>query len=76
MNNINITLLLAILTLLMVFMGSALGSTTGLVFAFLLVCAMSFFSYWFSDKIVLKICGIRTCGLPQAMSIPCVRCSA
>jgi len=43
----------------MVFMGSALGGTTGMVFAFLMACAMNFFSYWFSDKIVLKMYGAR-----------------
>ena len=26
-----------------------------MVFAFLMACAMKFFSYWFSDKIVLKM---------------------
>jgi heat shock protein HtpX len=43
----------------MVFMGSAMGGTTGMVFAFLMACAMNFFSYWFSDKIVLKMYGAR-----------------
>jgi heat shock protein HtpX len=59
MNRIKTTLLLSLLTILMVFMGSALGGTTGMVFAFLMACAMNFFSYWFSDKIVLKMYGAR-----------------
>jgi len=59
MNHFKTTLLLTCLTLLMVAMGSAIGGSTGMVFAFLMACAMNFFSYWFSDKIVLKMYGAR-----------------
>jgi heat shock protein HtpX len=59
MNHFKTTLLLTCLTLLMVAMGSAIGGSTGMVFAFLIACAMNFFSYWFSDKIVLKMYGAR-----------------
>ncbi len=62
MNRIKTTLLLSLLTILMVFMGSALGGKTGMVFAFVVACAMNFFSYWFSDKIVLKMYGAREIG--------------
>ncbi|MDD2321786.1 MAG: M48 family metalloprotease, partial [Geobacteraceae bacterium] len=62
MNRIKTTLLLSLLTVLMVLMGSALGGKTGMVFAFLMACAMNFFSYWFSDKIVLKMYGAREIG--------------
>jgi len=47
----------------MVFMGNALGGPTGMVFAFLMACAMNFFSYWYSDKIVLKMYGAREIGV-------------
>jgi heat shock protein HtpX len=43
-------------------MGSALGGKTGMVFAFLLAAGMNFFSYWFSDKIVLRMYGAREVG--------------
>ena len=59
MNHFKTTLLLTSLTLLMVAMGSAIGGSTGMVFAFVIACAMNFFSYWFSDKIVLKMYGAR-----------------
>jgi len=59
MNRLKTTFLLSLLTVLMVFMGSALGGTTGMVFAFFMACAMNFFSYWFSDKLVLKMYGAR-----------------
>ncbi|MCM2357148.1 MAG: zinc metalloprotease HtpX [Geobacteraceae bacterium] len=59
MNRLKTTLLLTCLTLLMVAMGSAIGGKTGMVFAFFMAGAMNFFSYWFSDKIVLKMYGAR-----------------
>lgn len=62
MNRLKTTLLLSLLTVLMVFMGSAIGGRTGMVFAFLMALAMNFFSYWFSDKIVLKMYGAQEIG--------------
>ena len=59
MNRLKTTLLLTLLTLLMVAMGSAIGGRSGMVFAFFMACAMNFFSYWFSDKIVLSMYGAR-----------------
>lgn len=55
MNQLKTTLLLTCLTLLMVAMGSAIGGKSGMMLAFLMACAMNFFSYWFSDKIVLAM---------------------
>ena len=49
------TLLLGVMTLLIVFIGNLLGGRQGMIFAFILAIAMNFFSYWFSDKIVLKL---------------------
>lgn len=62
LNRFKTTLLLTCLTLLMVVMGNAIGGTSGMVFAFVMACAMNFFSYWFSDKIVLKMYGAREVG--------------
>lgn len=62
MNQLKTTLLLSLLTVLMVLMGSAIGGTTGMVFAFFMAAAMNFFSYWFSDKIVLKMYGAQEIG--------------
>lgn len=62
MNRLKTTLLLSLLTILMVFMGNAIGGQTGMVFAFLMAAAMNFFSYWFSDKIVLKMYGAQEIG--------------
>jgi heat shock protein HtpX len=55
MNRLKTTVLLTVLTLLMVAMGNAIGGRGGMMFAFLMACGMNIFSYWFSDKIVLKM---------------------
>jgi len=62
MNRLKTTLLLSLLTILMVLMGSAIGGKSGMVFAFFMAAAMNFFSYWFSDKIVLKMYGAQEIG--------------
>jgi heat shock protein HtpX len=59
MNRLKTTFLLSLLTVLMVLMGSAIGGKSGMVFAFFMAAAMNFFSYWFSDKIVLKMYGAQ-----------------
>lgn len=61
-NRLKTTLLLTLLTVLMVMMGSAIGGQGGMAVAFLMALAMNFFSYWFSDKIVLKMYGAREVG--------------
>ena len=55
MNTLKTTFLLTCLTLLLVAMGSAIGGRSGMIIAFLIAGGMNFFSYWYSDKIVLKM---------------------
>jgi len=55
MNRIKTTFLLTSLTLLLVAMGSAMGGRSGMMIAFVIAGGMNFFSYWYSDKIVLKM---------------------
>ena len=43
------------LTLVLLWGGNAMGGQTGMTFALLIALAMNGFSYWFSDKIVLKM---------------------
>lgn len=54
MNSLRTFLLLGVLTMLMVWVGSLIGGQQGMIIAFVLAVGMNFFSYWFSDKIVLK----------------------
>jgi len=55
MNTIRTTILLASLTALLILIGNMFGGRQGMIFAFVLAVVMNFASYWFSDKIVLKI---------------------
>lgn len=59
MNYFKTTLLLIALTLLLVWVGSMFGGRQGATFAFAIAMGMNFFSYWFSDKIVLKMYGAK-----------------
>lgn len=54
-NQIKTTLLLTLMTVFFVFIGRILGGGTGMVMAFIFAGAMNIFSYWYSDKIVLKM---------------------
>jgi heat shock protein HtpX len=49
------TLLLGALTALIVWIGHLFGGQQGMFIAFVLAMAMNFFSFWFSDKIVLRM---------------------
>jgi heat shock protein HtpX len=54
-NTLKTTLLLAVLTVLFVLVGKAVGGQSGMVFAFGLAIVMNVGSYWYSDKIVLRM---------------------
>lgn len=55
MNAFKTTLLLVLLTVLFLGIGLVLGGQRGMIIAFGLAVVMNFISYWFSDKIVLKM---------------------
>jgi heat shock protein HtpX len=48
-------LLLGALTAMLVLIGGAIGGQQGMIIAFMLALGMNFFSYWFSDKMVLAM---------------------
>ena len=48
-------MLLALLSGLIIVLGGALGGKTGIVIAFGLALIMNVGSYWYSDKIVLRM---------------------
>jgi heat shock protein HtpX len=54
-NQLRTTILLAVMTALILWIGQILGGRQGMVIALLLAAGMNFFSYWYSDKIVLKM---------------------
>src|SRR6202140_4517038 len=53
------TLLLGALTGLIMLIGGMLGGRGGLEIAFVFAIGMNFFSYWFSDKMVLRAYGAQ-----------------
>ncbi len=59
MNRIKTVMLLAALTALFLFIGQALGGRTGLIIAIVFTGLMNFASYWWSDKIVLRMYGAQ-----------------
>jgi len=65
-NRIKTVLLLAGLTAFLIFMGKVIGGRQGMYLAFLLALAMNFFSYWFSDKIVLRMYGAQEVSPAEA----------
>jgi len=54
-NMLKTTVLLATLTGLLVLIGNYFGGTSGMIIAFLFAVILNFGSYWYSDKIVLKM---------------------
>ncbi len=62
MNTVKTGALMAVLTALLVIAGSAMAGRGGAMFAFVLAIIMNFSSYWFSDKIVLKMYKGRQIG--------------
>lgn len=59
MNTLKTTFLMVLLTILLMLIGGAIGGKGGMTMAFLLAGGMNFFSYWFSDKIVLRMYGAQ-----------------
>ncbi len=54
-NAMKTALLLGAMSALFLFLGQAFGGAQGLVIGFLFAAGTNFFSYWFSDKIVLSM---------------------
>ncbi|MEO7151288.1 MAG: zinc metalloprotease HtpX [Burkholderiaceae bacterium] len=54
-NLMKTAVLMAAITALFMALGSVIGGRQGMMFALVLALGMNFFSYWFSDKLVLKM---------------------
>ena len=61
--------LLAVLTAMLVLFGGALGGQQGMLVAFVLAAAMNVASYWFSDRIVLRMYGAQPIDEAQAPAL-------
>ncbi|MEJ5360052.1 MAG: zinc metalloprotease HtpX [Desulfobacterales bacterium] len=65
-NRIRTTLLLGLLTGLILVIGQMLGGRDGMMIALVAAAGMNFFSYWFSDRIVLRMYGAQEVGPAEA----------
>jgi len=54
-NWVKTAMLMAAITALFVVIGGMIGGSKGMMLALLVALGMNFFSYWFSDKLVLKM---------------------
>jgi len=68
-NSLKTVLLLGLLSGLLLAMGDLLGVSQGLVTAFGFAVVMNFASYWFSDKIVLKMYRAQEVGPDHKLSV-------
>jgi heat shock protein HtpX len=66
MNRTKTMLLLATLTALVIWLGYALGGQMGLLLALLVAGAMNFASFWWSDKLVLRMYGAQAINEHEA----------
>ena len=66
MNMLKTAVLLALLTGLLITAGSFFGGARGMVLMFIVSMAINFFSYWFSDKIVLRMYGATEVDMNSA----------
>jgi heat shock protein HtpX len=55
MNSLKVTMMMAALMVLFMFVGYMVGGNSGMVMAFVLAAIMNFITYWFSAKIVLSM---------------------
>jgi heat shock protein HtpX len=66
MNQFKTFFLMLILTVLFILVGTVIGGKSGAIYAFIFAALMNFFSYWFSDKIVLRMYGAREVSQGEA----------
>lgn len=66
MNQFKTFFLMLVLTVLFILVGTAIGGRNGAIYAFIFAALMNFFSYWFSDKIVLRMYGAKEVSQSEA----------
>lgn len=64
-NQMKTVFFLGLLTVIVVMIGGALGGNSGLIIALGLALVMNGVSYWYSDKIVIKMTGSQPLGREQ-----------
>ncbi|MSP40524.1 MAG: zinc metalloprotease HtpX [Deltaproteobacteria bacterium] len=69
MNTFKTTFLMTLLTVILVTIGGSLGGQGGMMMAFIFAVIMNGGSYWFSDKIVLRMYGAKEIGADEAPTL-------
>ncbi len=64
-NYAKVFMLMAALTALFLVAGAALGGQNGMMIALFFALAMNFFSYWYSDKLALRMSGAKEVNRAQ-----------
>jgi heat shock protein HtpX len=67
-NTIKTAFLLGVLSALLLFIGEALGGAEGLLIGFVFAVGTNVFSYWFSDKMVLRMYNAQEVGPDHRLS--------
>ena len=62
-NLLKTAVLMAAITALFMAIGSLLGGRQGMMLALIVALGMNFFSYWFSDALVLKMYNANSCTM-------------
>lgn len=65
-NQLKTALLLGALTVLIIVFGNMLAGQSGMVIAFVFALGLNFFSYWYSDKLVLRMYRAREVSEAEA----------
>jgi heat shock protein HtpX len=66
MNRFKTFFLMLVLTVLLVLVGSVIGGRNGAIYFFIFAALMNFVTYWFSDKIVLRMYGAKEVSQSEA----------
>jgi heat shock protein HtpX len=65
-NQLKTVLLLGAMTAILIFFGNAIGGSGGMKVALVMAAIMNFVSYWFSDRMVLKMYAAQEVSPQQA----------
>ncbi|TCL72422.1 heat shock protein [Hydrogenispora ethanolica] len=66
MNNMKVFLLMSVLTAILVGIGNLFGGPQGAMLFFLIAMGMNFFSYWYSDKMAIRMTGAQPLSPEEA----------
>jgi len=66
-NLLKTAVLMAAITALFMAVGAFVGGQQGMMFALVVAIGLNFFSYWFSDKLVLKMYNAREVDASSAI---------